>query len=93
MQGLVPPLRDLEAHLVQQLFQNMWTHVLLEGATAHKLSGARSLKWTINPSREEEAVQRWVDALQAHPPPFPHPPLLNALESHKLQVAVFVAPS
>ena len=64
MQGLVPPLRELEAQIFQQLFQYMWSFVLMEGATADQLPGALAKQWVIPPSKEEESVQRWIDALQ-----------------------------
>lgn len=60
----MPPLRELEAHIFQQLFQYMWSTVLLEGARADQLPGAQPKQWIIPPSKEEEAVQRWIDALQ-----------------------------
>ena len=60
----MPPLRELEEQLFQQLFQHMWSFVLMEGATADRLPGALAKQWVIPPSPEEASVQRWIDALQ-----------------------------
>lgn len=60
----MPPLRELEAHIFQQLFQHMWSSILIEGVTADQLPGAQSKYWIIPPSKEEEAVQRWIDGFQ-----------------------------
>ncbi len=68
VQGLVPPLRNLEEQLFQQLFQYMWSFVLMEGATADQLPGALGKQWVIPPSQEEASVQRWIDAFQASQP-------------------------
>ena len=65
LQVLVPPLRELEAHIFQQLFQHMWSSILMEGVTADQLPGAQPKHWIIQPSREEEAIQRWIDGFQA----------------------------
>ena len=61
---LVPPLRELESHIFQQLFHHLWAYVLMEGVTADQLPGTQPKHWIIPPSREEEAVQRWIDAFQ-----------------------------
>ena len=63
-QVLVPPLRELETAIFEQLYRHLWTSVLLEGASADLLPGAQPKQWIIAPSKEEEAVQRWLDALQ-----------------------------
>jgi hypothetical protein len=67
MKVLVPPLRELEAQVFQQLFQYMWSSVLMEGATADQLPGAVAKQWVMQPSKEEESVQRWIDAFQVMP--------------------------
>lgn len=69
----MPPLRELEAQVFQQLFQYMWSSVLMEGATADQLPGAVAKQWIMQPSKEEECVQRWIDAFQVYPPPPPPP--------------------
>lgn len=60
----MPPLRELEGFIFQQLFQHMWAFSLVEGVTADQLPGAQPKHWIITPSREEEAVQRWIDGFQ-----------------------------
>ena len=39
----------------------------MEGATADQLPGALVKQWIIPPSKEEESVQRWIDAFQVCP--------------------------
>ena len=64
---LVPPLRVLEAEIFQQLFQHMWSCVLMEGITADQLPGNSRKSWSIQPNQQEEAVERWIDAFQVKP--------------------------
>lgn len=47
----------------------------MEGATADQLPGSVGKKWVISPSKEEESVQRWIDAFQVcklNPQSCPH---------------------
>ena len=60
----MPPLRELESHIFQQLFNHLWASVLMEGVNADQLPGTQPKHWIIPPSKEEEAVQRWIDAFQ-----------------------------
>ncbi|CAL5224103.1 g6734 [Coccomyxa viridis] len=69
MQVLVPPLRELEGYVFEQLLRQLWRNVLLEATFGDTLAGASAAK-PILPSkhrqatREEQAVQRWLQALQ-----------------------------
>ena len=68
-QVLVPPLRELEGYVFEQLLRQLWRNVLLEATFGDTLAGASAAK-PILPSkhrqatREEQAVQRWLQALQ-----------------------------
>lgn len=68
-QVLVPPLRELEGYVFEQLLRQLWRNVLLEATFDDTLAGASAAK-PILPSkhrqatREEQAVQRWLQALQ-----------------------------
>ena len=68
-QVLVPPLRELEGYVFEQLLRQLWRNVLLEATFGDSLAGASAAK-PILPSkhrqatREEQAVQRWLQALQ-----------------------------
>ena len=88
-QVLVPPLRELEAYVFEQLLRQLWRGVLLEAALAGEGGPGASQFWPSSQqkggggpkhaTREEAAVQRWLQALQvwprsprpAHPSPYP----------------------
>ena len=65
----MPPLRELEGYVFEQLLRQLWRNVLLEATYGDTLAGASAAK-PILPSkhrqatREEQAVQRWLQALQ-----------------------------
>ncbi len=77
VQVLVPPLRELEGYVFEQLLRQLWRNVLLEATFGDSLAGASAAKPLLpsrhrQATREEQAVQRWLQALQVH-----HPQLLH----------------
>ena len=68
-QVLVPPLRELEGYVFEQLLRQLWRNVLLEATFGDTLAGASAAKPILpakhrQATREEQAVQRWLQALQ-----------------------------
>ena len=69
-QVLVPPLRELEAYVFEQLLRQLWRGVLLEAALGDSVAGeAAARPWPASKhvrhaTKEEAAVQRWLQALQ-----------------------------
>lgn len=66
---LVPPLRELEGYVFEQLLRQLWRNVLLEATFGDSLAGASAAKPLLpskhrQATREEQAVQRWLQALQ-----------------------------
>ena len=66
---LVPPLRELEGYVFEQLLRQLWRNVLLEATFGDTLAGASAAKPLLpskhrQATREEQAVQRWLQALQ-----------------------------
>ena len=69
VQVLVPPLRELEGYVFEQLLRQLWRNVLLEATFGDSLAGASAAKPLLpskhrQATREEQAVQRWLQALQ-----------------------------
>ena len=69
VQVLVPPLRELEGYVFEQLLRQLWRNVLLEATFGDTLAGASAAKPILpakhrQATREEQAVQRWLQALQ-----------------------------
>ena len=69
VQVLVPPLRELEGYVFEQLLRQLWRNVLLEATFGDTLAGASAAKPLLpskhrQATREEQAVQRWLQALQ-----------------------------
>ena len=72
VQVLVPPLRELEGYVFEQLLRQLWRNVLLEATFGDSLAGASAAKPLLpskhrQATREEQAVQRWLQALQVYP--------------------------
>ena len=72
VQVLVPPLRELEGYVFEQLLRQLWRSVLLEATFGDSLAGASAAKPLLpskhrQATREEQAVQRWLQALQVYP--------------------------
>ncbi len=59
----MPPLRKLETSIFETMVGHLWSGVLLEALAADRLAGA-PLRAYKEHSREEAAVQRWLEALQ-----------------------------
>lgn len=72
VQVLVPPLRELEAYIFERLYRFLWTKALLESANREPASQANFSPHVLSPthkaSQHEDAISRWLDALQVgHP--------------------------
>ena len=72
MQVLVPPLRELESYIFERLFRYLWQKALLESVSREPSGGAlfsphNILTPTHKASQHEDAIQRWLDALQVKP--------------------------
>jgi hypothetical protein len=66
---LVPPLRELEAYVFEQLLRQLWRGVLIEATLGDSVAGAAAARpfptWRHRRmTREEAAVVRWLQALQ-----------------------------
>lgn len=66
---LVPPLRELEAYVFEQLLRQLWRGVLIEATLGDSVAGAAAARpfpasRHRTATREEAAVQRWLQALQ-----------------------------
>lgn len=68
VQVLVPPLRELEAYIFERLYRFLWTKALLESANREPASQANFSPHVLSPthkaSQHEDAISRWLDALQ-----------------------------
>ncbi|KAK9805120.1 hypothetical protein WJX72_000185 [[Myrmecia] bisecta] len=67
MDVLVPPLRELEGYIFEQMFRHLWTSVLLEHANSEGLPGSQQpvMVHGHKVSSQELAIQRWFESLQA----------------------------
>ena len=68
-QVLVPPLRELEGYIFERLFRYLWQKALLESVSREPSGGpAMFSPQMMTPihkaSQHEDAIQRWLDALQ-----------------------------
>ena len=67
-QVLVPPLRELEAYIFERLFRYLWQKALLESVKREPSGGPMFSPHMMTPthkaSQHEDAIQRWLDALQ-----------------------------
>jgi len=65
---LVPPLRELEVYIFERLFRYLWQKALLESVKREPSGGAMFSPHMMTPthkaSQHEDAIQRWLDALQ-----------------------------
>lgn len=71
IQVLVPPLRELEAYVFEQLMRQLWRGVLIEATMGDSVAGAAAARpfpdlRRRRMTREEAAVQRWLQALQVN---------------------------
>lgn len=69
LQVLVPPLRELEAYIFERLFRYLWQKALLESVSREPSGGPamfspHMMTPTHKASQHEDAIQRWLDALQ-----------------------------
>lgn len=69
LQVLVPPLRELESYIFERLFRYLWQKALLESVSREPIGGpAMFSPHQMTPihkaSQHEDAIQRWLDALQ-----------------------------
>lgn len=68
LQVLVPPLRELEAYIFERLYRYLWTKALMESANREPASQANFSPHILSPthkaSQHEDAISRWLDALQ-----------------------------
>ncbi|KAL3132833.1 hypothetical protein ABBQ38_006758 [Trebouxia sp. C0009 RCD-2024] len=69
MKVLVPPLRELEGYIFERLFRYLWQKALLESVSREPTGGpAMFSPHMMTPihkaSQHEDAIQRWLDALQ-----------------------------
>ena len=67
-QVLVPPLRELEVYIFERLFRYLWQKALLESVKREPSGGPMFSPHMMTPthkaSQHEDAIQRWLDALQ-----------------------------
>ena len=66
-QVLVPPLRELEGHIFEQMFRYLWTSVLLDAANSQDAVVTPRPAFAHaghKVSTQDMAIQRWCDALQ-----------------------------
>ncbi|KAL0019458.1 hypothetical protein WJX77_004963 [Trebouxia sp. C0004] len=68
MKVLVPPLRELEVYIFERLFRYLWQKALLESVKREPSGGPMFSPHMMTPthkaSQHEDAIQRWLDALQ-----------------------------
>ena len=68
VQVLVPPLRELETYIFERLFRYLWQKALLESVSREPSGGPLFSPHMMTPthkaSAHEDAIQRWLDALQ-----------------------------
>ena len=65
----MPPLRELEAYVFEQLLRQLWRGVLIEATLGDSVAGAAAARpfpasHRRHATREETAVLRWLQALQ-----------------------------
>eukprot|EP00891_Asterochloris_glomerata_P004843 jgi/Astpho2/4843/Aster-05779 len=67
MQVLVPPLRELESYIFESIFRHLWARCLIDSITndPHMLSHTTHSHLALHKaSAHEDAIRRWLDALQ-----------------------------
>ena len=66
LQVLVPPLRELESYIFESIFRHLWARCLIDSITndPHMLSHTTHPVALHKASAHEDAIRRWLDALQ-----------------------------
>lgn len=67
LQVLVPPLRELESYIFESIFRHLWARCLIDSITndPHMLSHTTHSHLALHKaSAHEDAIRRWLDALQ-----------------------------
>ena len=62
-QVLVPPLRELESYIFNQMFNFLWS-IMVDFAASDAAGVPVGRPPVHPPSREETAIWRWLEALQ-----------------------------